>query len=185
MTTRADHRLTVDEYRLLPEGPPHYQLVDGELFMTPAPSFRHNDVAGAIYAAVRSHVSASRSGKAAMGPVDVFLDATEVFQPDVLFVAQEHLGRIREDGVHGAPDLVVEVLSPSTRRLDLAVKRVRYAAAGVVEAWYVDLDMDEVIVYRLQEDAAVPARTLRRGETLGSALLPGFAIGVDALVDAT
>ena len=123
-------------------------------------------------------------GTVVTAPSDVFVNEENVFQPDILFVAEAHASRIHAEGVHGAPDLVVEVLSPSTRGLDLVKKRIRYAAAGVVEAWYVDLEAELVLVYRLQENAAEPVRTVGRGSSLSSALLPGFEISADAIIDA-
>ena len=183
MTARARMKLTASDYRRLPEGGPLYQLVDGDLVMSPSPRHHHQKVVGALHARLWMHVNARGLGEVVVAPDDVYIDDENVLQPDVYFVAAAHADRFRDNALHGAPDLVVEVLSPSTRALDLVKKRVIYAAAGVVEAWYVDIEAELILVYRLQENAAEPVRAVGRGGTLASALVPGFEIGADAVID--
>jgi Uma2 family endonuclease len=180
---RTDVKVTADEYRAMPESGPRYQLVDGELLpMTPAPSFRHQDLVGELFVRLRTFVQQHGLGKVAVAPVDVYLSDVDVFQPDVLYVSRERYDRIAQDGVRGAPDLVVEVLSPSTRHLDLGTKRVTYARHGVLELWVVDPQEQTLTVYDLPK---IPAhRTLIRGQMLTSPLLPGFALDIDALFTA-
>lgn len=178
--TRADLKYTADDYRGLMPGGPQYQLVDGELVrMTPAPSYRHQALVWELGSRLRTFVRANHLGDALGAPVDVYLSEFDVFQPDLLFVSRQRLDRIADDGVHGAPDLVVEVLSPSTRHLDLGVKRTTYARHGVIEYWVVDPQARTITVYDLQ---AMPAHTmLEAGATLTSPLLPGFALAVGEL----
>ncbi|MCO5171025.1 MAG: Uma2 family endonuclease [Planctomycetes bacterium] len=178
--TRADLKVTADDYRALPEGGPRHQLVDGELIrLTPAPSYRHQALVWELGSRLRGHVRDDALGDVVGAPVDVYLSELDVFQPDVLFVAREHLDRIADDGVHGAPDLVVEVLSPSTRQLDLGAKRKTYARHGVAEYWVVDPEAQAVTVHDLR--AGSPPRTLTGDAPLTSALLPGFALQVGEL----
>lgn len=177
---RTDVKLTVADYRALPEGGPQHQLVDGDLIrMTPAPSFRHQELVGELFARLRTFAQQRGLGTVAVAPVDVYLSDVDVFQPDVLYVSRERRDRIAHDGVHGAPDLVVEVLSPSTRHLDLGTKRVTYSRHGVLELWVVDPQEETLTVHDLPK---LPAyRTLARGQTLASPVLPGFALDVEAL----
>ena len=99
---------------------------------------------------------------------------------DVLFIAQANLGRVELPFVRGAPDVVVEVSSPTTRRLELVRKRELYERHGVSEYWYVDLDAERVEVYRLVEaDRYGPPTIVRRGDRLTSEVLPGFEVAVD------
>lgn len=178
--TRADLKCTAEDYRAMPPGGPQYQLVDGELIrMTPAPSYRHQALVWELGSRVRTFVRANVLGDVVGGPVDVYLSELDVFQPDLLFVSRARLDRIADDGVHGAPDLVVEVLSPSTRHLDLGAKRKTYARHGVIEYWVVDPAAQTITVYDLQ---AVPAyRTLDASATLTSPLLPAFVLAVGDL----
>lgn len=177
---RADLKYTADDYRGLLPGGPQYQLVDGELIrMTPAPSYRHQALVFELASRLRPFVRANGLGDVVGAPVDVYLSELDVFQPDLLFVSTARLDRIADDGVHGAPDLVVEVLSPSTRHLDLGVKRTTYARHGVIEYWVVDPAAQTITVYDLQ---AVPAhRTLDAGVMLTSPLLPAFVLTVGEL----
>ena len=106
------------------------------------------------------------------------LSETDVVQPDLLFVTADRLERITEPNVQGAPDLVVEVLSPTTRRTDEVVKRKRYQLFGVREYWVVDPELDTVKVYRLGSTGFDPAVELsaESGDVLTTPLLPGLAI---------
>ncbi len=183
MSTTTHPKLKIEDYRKLPEWPlgPLYQLIDGELIMTPAPTFEHQDAVMNIAVPLRQHAQARGLGKVIASPLDVYLSKHDVVQPDALFISRRRKDRIRKDGVHGAPDLVVEVLSPRRRKLDLGPKRRLYAKHGVVEAWYVDLKERRLLVYRFQESATKPARVLGPGDTLTTDLLPGFSLPVASI----
>ena len=112
-------------------------------------------------------------------PLDVFFADDTVVEPDVLFVRGDHLQHIEEKFVRGAPDLVVEVSSPSTRRLELVRKRELYQRFGVPEYWYVDLEADRVEVYVLTDGLYPPPSLRYPGEELASAQLPRFVMPVD------
>lgn len=100
-------------------------------------------------------------------------------EPDLLVVLAEHRDRVTHDGMDGPPDIAVEVLSASTRRIDLVDKRAEYAELGVAEYWVVDLDAGEV---RCAAPPDAPWRTLRRGDVLTSAVLPGFEVPLDRIL---
>jgi len=178
---RTDIKFTYKEYAALPETGPRYQLIEGELEMSPSPNFRHQDIVGNIYAELRAFVRKRRLGKVCVSPVDVILDDDNVFQPDVLFISASRKHIIAPEGVRGAPDLCVEILSPSNRNLDLETKRVVYARHGVIEYWIVDPENDSVTIYRLQENPRAPLRVLKNSETLSSDLMPGFTMDVAAV----
>src|SRR5215212_8445354 len=131
--------LTVEDYRLLPDGGPRYQLIEGDLYMAPAPNRFHQDISANIFELVRAYVVRHRNGKVYYAPFDVYLDEINVHQPDILFVCNKN--RILTDaGAEGAPDFVVEILSPKTAHLDTKSKRQVYARSGVKEFWIVDPD---------------------------------------------
>lgn len=105
-----------------------------------------------------------------------------VVEPDVLLLRPEHVDRVGERFIRGAPDLVVEVSSPSTRHLELVRKRAAYERHGVAEYWYVDLDAERIEVYRLAAGRYGRPELRDRGEQLSSALLPGLVLTVDGLL---
>ncbi|MCW8139554.1 MAG: Uma2 family endonuclease [Planctomycetota bacterium] len=175
--TRAGVKHTVDDYRALPEGGPRYQLIEGELVpMTPAPSFRHQALVSELVSRLRPFVRSRGLGDVVASPIDVYLGEHDVFQPDVLFVSTARADRIAQDGVRGAPDLVVEVLSPSTRHLDLGHKKRAWARHGVIEYWVVDPEDETLTVYELQ--GGRPEGRTRSQGVIESSLLPGFSLDV-------
>ena len=121
-------------------------------------------------------------GKVFPAPCDMVLSNTDVVQPDLLFVSRgrEHI-LVGGDNVQGAPDLVVEILSPSTAGRDRTLKRSLYAKHGVGEYWLVDPDDETVTVMALGEGGFETAAVYRKGQTLTSSTLPGFAVGLDEI----
>lgn len=171
-------KLTATEYRAIPEGPPWVELIDGCLVEEPSPSGAHQDAIGLLYSLILPWTRSRKSGLIRFAPFDVYLSEHDVLQPDLLFVAAERLSIVHDDGVHGAPDWVAEVLSPSTARRDLEVKRAIYARSGVTELWLMDPSLCEVMVFRLAEGAANPLRVHRSGDVLKSIVFPGLEIAV-------
>lgn len=131
-----------------------------------------------IAAAIKDRCRADRVGRVLAAPLDVFLTEIDVYQPDVIFVRRERARILRPHGCEGAPDIVVEVLSPRTRRFDLGPKREVYARTGVEELWIADTDARTIEIFRLRESSDVPALTLTEQDILGSDLLPGLALPV-------
>ena len=184
MLKTTEELLTADDYRDLPEGPPHFQLVEGKLYMTPSPEFYHQSVAGNIYHLLRCHLRDHPLGKVAIAPSDVQLDFVNVHQPDVYFVSNERLGIIQKQGPVGAPDLVIEVLSRSTARLDKGPKLRVYARSGVRELWLVDKDKKQVAVYRFEKSIEEPVNILSGKQKLTTPLLPGLALPLTKVFEA-
>jgi len=131
---------TYDDYLKIDDGN-RYELIEGELFLTPSPGTRHQFVAGNIFLFLSLYVQKASSGKVLIAPLDVVLDEPikkNTFQPDVIFISNDRLSIIEEARINGAPDLVVEVLSPSTARRDRGKKSRRYFLSGVREYWLAD-----------------------------------------------
>ena len=143
---KLKERKTVKDYEALPEGVP-YQLIDGELVMSPAPNPFHQELLKRIFLRFYKVIEETEKGKVLFAHIDVYLDEENAFQPDLVVLLKDSLGKITEKGVEGAPDMVVEVLSPSTAYYDLRKKKEVYEKAGVKEYWIVDPDMEEVEVY--------------------------------------
>ncbi|MFN2544268.1 MAG: Uma2 family endonuclease [Actinomycetota bacterium] len=173
--------LTYDDLQAFPEDNFRREIIDGELIVTAAPATRHQDVVLELGARLLSYAK-EHGGKPYVAPIDVFFSETNVVESDVLFVTAEHVARVEDKFIRAAPDLVVEVSSPSTRRLELVRKLELYQRFAVPEYWYVDLDADRVEIYRLA-GGAYPAPVLRgRGEILDSPVVPGFAVPIDELL---
>ena len=169
-------KLTYDDYRETPDDE-RYELLDGELVMTPAPRLSHQDVAMQLGTLLNLFVKERGLGKIFAAPCDVVLSETDVVQPDLLFVARdrEHL-LSNGANVWGAPDVVVEILSPSTAALDRTFKRELYARHGVKEYWLVDPDVRTVTVLLLAERGFADAGVYGPGETLTSPTLGGLSL---------
>ena len=168
--------LTVAEYRNLPETGPRYQLIEGYLYMAPAPNRFHQDVSRNLMITLANYLSIHPIGVLYDAPFDVYLTDIDVFQPDLLIVLNENRGILTEAGAEGAPDFVVEVLSPKTRQLDLVNKKRVYARMGVKELWIIDPDQKELALYRFDQDPIEPMAKLGGQEEVSSPLLPGLAI---------
>src|SRR5690349_16462372 len=135
---------TYRDYERLPNDRRHYEIHDGELCVTPAPSFEHQLILSNLLRILFHHVPAVVPGLVLPAPTDVILsnrtDATTIVQPDVLYIAPDRMGVTSRRGLEAAPTLVVEILSPSTRTIDRVVKRRLYARYGVLYLWLVDPD---------------------------------------------
>ena len=146
---------TADDLDLLPDDGNRYEVVDGELFVTPAPSLPHQAVLGQLYLRLHEFVTAHRTGWVFFAPGDVHVDAKNRVQPDIFVVPR--LAERRPASWKDAPRpiLVVEVLSDSTGRRDLGPKRGLYSAAGIAEYWIVDWEARNVRVVRHGEPDVV------------------------------
>ena len=160
----------------MPPGPPYYELVEGELIMAPSPGSFHQDIALNIATQLRQHVRKHRLGKVCIAPLDVHLSETTVLQPDVLFLANPVAPRFQADGVHGAPDLVVEIVSPSNGPLELKRKRPLYARHGVKEQWLIEPTLEQIHRYDFTTDVAKPVKIYDNDESFETPLLPGLVI---------
>ncbi|MBI3850857.1 MAG: Uma2 family endonuclease [Verrucomicrobia bacterium] len=173
--------LTAEDYRLMPETGPRYQLIEGELFMAPAPNRYHQDISGNIEFILMKYLEKHRVGKLYDAPFDVYLGEHNVFQPDKAFVSNERLSILTDMGAEGAPNLVVEILSDSTAHLDKKTKLKVYAANGVEELWLVDPETKSVKLYRFQDSAEEPAAVYHRNESFTSPCFPGLSISLSEI----
>ena len=167
-------RFTYRDYLLLPEGD-RRELIEGDFYVVPAPSFRHQIISRNLGTLLWEFVRGEGLGQVVWAPTDVVLSLESVVQPDILFISNERRGIITEDNVSGAPDLVVEILSPSTAERDRELKRTLYARYGVREYWIVDPEDSSVEVMVLEEAGLVSARRYTSGQ-VEPPLLPGLAI---------
>jgi len=137
-------------FESLPEGT-LAQLIENQLVMSPAPTYNHQKVLQKIFFDIQNHLNNYEIGEILIAPFDVHLDDENIFQPDLIFIRNENLSNIQENGYHGAPDLVLEVLSPGTARYDRRKKKTAYERHGVSEYWLVDPDTREAEGFFLKE----------------------------------
>jgi Uma2 family endonuclease len=186
-TTSPDRRVwpeqgqwTYDDWLELPDDGTRYEVIDGVLHMTPAPSIRHQLVAGSLFRTISSHVVAGKLGVVLVAPVDVRLPGQPIpFKPDIVFVSAERHAIVGEQLIDGAPDLVVEVLSPSNWPYDRNEKFRLYRDAGVPEYWIADYRAETIEVYALEQGEYVLLSRAVRGDHVASCVLPSLAVDVD------
>ena len=164
-------KLTYEDYVLMPDDGQRHELIDGELFVVPAPGFSHQSVLARLHLLIGPYVE-RHGGTLLFAPFDVILSLGNVVQPDLLFVAAKHSSRIEQRGVNGAPDLVVEVLSSAGKRRDEVTKRALYERFGVPEYWLVDPDAKSFRMLSLVNGVYEPTLT---SSTFPNLDLPLFA----------
>ncbi len=173
--------LTRHEYALIPFGAPNCQLIEGDLVMAPSPGSFHQNIIGNLYQILRDYLREHPIGKAYLAPLDTYLSDLNVYQPDLLFVRKENLAIVEEHGIEGAPDLAIEILSKTTSKYDLGIKRSVYARTGVEELWIVDPARRTVALYRLADQPDTPIATYRAKQKFTSEVLPGLVIDLTAV----
>jgi Uma2 family endonuclease len=173
--------LTYEDYAALPADGRRYELHEGEIFVTPAPSPLHQQVIRNLLGLLDAHVKQRRLGEILVAPVDCILGENTVVQPDILFVETARLTSISERGVEGPPTLAIEVLSPSTRAADRGVKAQIYARYRIPHYWIADPELRTIEAYVLQDGQYRPTSRLAGA---ASAALPPFldlALAPDAI----
>ncbi len=153
---------------------PRYQLINGELVEMSGATLAHQVFSGGMYFQMAQQVEALQIGLVLYAPYDVHVDLFNTYQPDLLYVSNERRQILERLGATGAPDVVVEILSDSTRRRDVGEKLPVYAANGVREAWIVDLDAATVAIH--SGDAMTPVVVFAAADILTSEAMPGVAI---------
>ena len=178
-TTQPVVKFTYEDYLTTPADE-RYELLDGDLIMVTAPNLKHQKVQVRLGQCLWRFIRDHKLGEMFYAPCDVFLSDSNVVQPDLLFVSRER-EHLLSDGekVRGAPDLVVEILSPSTADKDRGSKRELYGRHGVAEYWLVDPIAETVSIHRQRGGVLSSADTFSRGQTLRSPLLAGLELRLD------
>ena len=165
-----------------PEDGNRYEVIDGELYVTPPPIEPHQRALHILEVLVGSHVLQHDLGRLYPAPIGVLLsEGASGVQPDLVYVSKENSGIITERGIEGTPDLVVEILSPSTQARDRGVKMRAYAAAGIPNYWIVDRRARRLEAYRLGEQGYAEPQTYGLATIFRPALFPGLEIPIDLL----
>ena len=176
--TQGAVRQTYQDYCATPDDE-RYELLDGNLMMVPAPNMKHQKVLLTLARKLGDFTEEHRLGTVYIAPCDVVLSDTDVVQPDLLFISRAREHTVTDANVRGAPDLVIEILSPSTADRDLGYKYDLYGKHGVLEYWIVDPMAETVAVHRQGDGRLELAETVGRGDTLRTALLKGLQLRID------
>ncbi len=175
----AQRKLSYENYVQIPDDGRRHEIIDGEHYVSPAPSLDHQRLLGRSYRAIANFVDDHQLGEVFIAPVDVLLSPHDIVQPDIFFISTDRLGITTEANVKGAPDLVIEILSASTRHRDETLKRDRYEKLGVREYWILDSWRKAVrVLPRNQHGQFGPSTNLTAaaGDILTTPLLPGLEI---------
>ncbi len=173
--TVTKKKYTYDDYLKTPDDE-RYELIEGELLMTPAPKTEHQRISRKLEFRMVTFVEDNDLGEVFYAPCDVCLDKENTVQPDILFVSKERLYIIEEDNIKGAPDLVVEIISESTAYRDTIQKKMLYARFGVKEYWMAAPREKMIEVYSLEEKGYQLVKTCFYNDTLESQILKGFKV---------
>lgn len=175
LTADKKKKYTVDDYLLLEEGAP-FQLINYDLIMSPSPSALHKLISGKIYLAILLFLEKSANNGILMyAPIDVHFDDGNVLQPDLVYISEERKDIIKTF-VEDAPDLVIEILSPSNAYYDLRQKKDVYEKYGVKEYIIIDPVQENADLYALKNGAYYLHQKAQKTEVLNSLLLPGFGL---------
>lgn len=176
----SERKKTVADFMALGEGPPFAELIHGEIIMAPSPFRSHQSAILEIAFQVRRHLETHPVGKCYIAPFDVHFSETIVLCPDLSFFSNERLCHLSDRGAEGAPDLVVEVLSPSTARRDRKDKREIYTEFGVRELWLVNTELETIEVFDLAKQPDQPVAVMENGThpSIRTPILPEFTLAL-------
>ena len=175
------NKLTAAEFLLWPDDGRRHELIDGVHYVTPSPNPRHQELVGRLHLAIGNVLASRRHlGRVFLSRLDVVLSEHDVVEPDLLLIAGDQQSILTDANVQGAPALVIEILSPSTRHRDVGIKRTLFDQKGVREYWLVDPG-GRLSVCRRAEDgsfATVATLTAQHGDILTTPLLPDFTLSI-------
>jgi len=170
--------LTYQDYINLLEDGNRYEVINGELIMVAAPNTGHQFVSGNIYFELYRFIQKRKIGKILDAPVDVLLSESNVVQPDIFFVSKENSKIVTEKNISGAPDMVIEIISPSTAYYDLLEKKELYAVHGIKEYWIVEPKKQWIEVYNNQNGKFEVDQRVEQTGIIRSTILKDFALNL-------
>ena len=177
--------LTYDDYVQFPDDGKRHEIIEGDHYMTPAPRAKHQTASLNLSMAMGSFVKKYGLGVVFAAPFDVVLSDENVVQPDLLLVSAARAAIVTEDNIQGSPDLIIEILSESSRKKDEVTKRKLYERFGVLEYWVVDPELEIVKIFKLAQQKYGRAVELSKetNDVLTTELLPGFSFAVSEIFE--
>jgi Uma2 family endonuclease len=170
--------LTYDDYCALPNDRNRYEILDGELSVTPAPATIHQIIVGNLYNILSNHLRQTRGGRVLLAPTDVILASTTVVQPDLIFIANDRVSIMTDRAVEGAPTLAVEILSPTTQLNDRVAKAHLYAKYAVPHYWLIDPIQRTLESYEISGEQYTRNSSTGFQETFSPSLFPGLTFQI-------
>jgi len=183
MTAKIDPMLTVADLEVMPDDGNRYEIIEGEIVVSRAPGLTHQSVSGNLFASIKNYLTQNPVGEVWATPGIVFNDFNGVV-PDLVFVSAERRKEIAAgERITGAPELVIEIVSPGSEneRRDRVIKRQLYAKFGVKEYWIVNPESRGIDIYRLEGQTLKLAATLGEDDDITSPLLPGYSCKVASI----
>lgn len=180
-------KLTYDEFQTLPrDGSKRFELIEGEVFMTPSPNTAHQRAVRKLLRALDEFVEKGDLGEVFIAPYDIVFSKWTALEPDLLFIRKDRASIVTTANVQGVPDLVIEILSPGNKAYDRKTKLRAYEKAGVPEVWYFDPEDDSAEILNLGTDGryVVTAKLSGKAAIVSSAL-PGLSLTLDQVFAAT
>ncbi len=168
--------LTYDDYCLLPDDRNRYEILDGELSVTPAPRTKHQSISSHLHRILANHVVANQLGEIYAAPTDLILALTTVVQPDLIFIGNDRRHIITERAIEGPPTLLIEILSPTTYRTDRLTKAQLYAKHQVPHYWLIDPDQRILEAYEVVIDHYDLVARAQNAEVFTPSLFPGLSV---------
>jgi Uma2 family endonuclease len=178
MAPQTSTRMTYQDLLEMPDDGKHYELIDGELYVNAAPLLRHQRILRRIVTMLDRYLEDHAAGEVFFSPTDVVLAEDNVVEPDAFVICSSRAVIAKTKSVEGAPNIVIEVLSDSTRRRDEVMKRQLYERYGVDEYWIADPSVNGVAVYRRSGATFVRVEIDR---AITTPLLPGFSLAIDEI----
>lgn len=172
-------KLTYADYLALPDDGLRHEIIEGKHYVTPSPVTRHQRISLRLAQLIQNYLDAHPVGELFIAPFDVLLSNHDIVEPDLLFLSTARAHFLTSKNLQGPPDLVVEILSPGTRRRDKGLKRNLYERVGVEEYWLIDPDQDEVMVHRRGTTGFEHVVRLSRAEVLTTPVLPGLDLPLE------
>jgi Uma2 family endonuclease len=172
----VDTRLTYDDLCLLPDDGKRREIIEGDLFVTPSPQTPHQRAVMRLSVRLWQFVNSYKLGEVFGAPFDVVFSEYDVVEPDLLYISNARAGVLTNQNVQGAPDLVVEVVSENTARVDRSIKLKLYGKFGVQEYWIIDPEGLSAEIYRRGQEGLTLVAKLSAADGLNSPMLPGFSV---------
>ena len=188
MSKHSLTKLTYEDYVQFPDDGLRHEIIEGDHYVSPPPLVRHQRILLRLSHLIQTYLDTNPVGEMLFAPVAVLLSEFNVFEPDLFYMCAARLHLLTEKNLQGAPNLVVEILSPSTKSRDRHLKRDVYERTGVEEYWVVDPDQNVVDVYRRHDSTAAPGRIFSipiryaRTQILNTPLLPGLELPLDKIL---
>lgn len=178
-------KFTYEDYLLFPDDGKRHELIDGDHYVTPSPRTKHQKVSMNLSSHIHAYLQTTKSGEVLCAPMDVVLSDLDVIQPDILFISKKREIIITDKNIQGPPDLVVEILSDSSRKTDEIIKRKLYERHEIPEYWIIDPELETVKIYRFsgQGYTRMEELSLESDSTLTTPLLPNWKISLKQLFE--